>query len=275
MIHYKNHNTTVFQSMLYQTNSTLIITDDLVLIVDPTWLPAEVDAIRQEVDRFRGERPLYLLFTHPDYDHILGYQAFPDAQTIGHIGMQELDEAIKQATVDQIIQFDQKYYIQRRHDIIFPHLDHTIDHDGQTLEIGNTRLMFYLASGHTSCDLFCVVEPLDLLIAGDYLSDIEFPYIYHSSYEYEKTLQKVDTIFVRHSLELLIPGHGNVTSQLNEMKRRQTESFRYIHLLREAVQTDQLHLLEQELAKYDFPHGMRSFQEGNVELVRNEGSRRV
>lgn len=55
----------------------------MVLLVDPTWLPHEVEEISDHVAHIRNVKPLYLLFTHSDYDHVLGYKAFPDAITIG------------------------------------------------------------------------------------------------------------------------------------------------------------------------------------------------
>ena len=72
---YRDPNVTVFQSALFQTNTTVVQTNDLVLVVDPGWLPQEVNAIRQYVDEIRGFKPVFLLFTHSDYDHIMGYKA--------------------------------------------------------------------------------------------------------------------------------------------------------------------------------------------------------
>ena len=73
---YRDHHVTIFQSALFQTNSTVIKTDDVVLVVDPAWLPDEVIHIRQYVDSIRGHLPLFLIFTYSDYDHIIGYKAF-------------------------------------------------------------------------------------------------------------------------------------------------------------------------------------------------------
>jgi hydroxyacylglutathione hydrolase len=66
----------VFQSALFQTNTTVVTTDDMVLLVDPNWLPLEIAEIRQFVEtQSGGKKPIYLLFTHSDYDHIIGYRA--------------------------------------------------------------------------------------------------------------------------------------------------------------------------------------------------------
>ena len=72
----------VFTSSIYQTNSTVIKAPNAVFVVDPCWLPHEVMAIRDYVDEIRGNRQIYLIFTHSDYDHIIGYGAFPGAKVI-------------------------------------------------------------------------------------------------------------------------------------------------------------------------------------------------
>ncbi|MCB0617239.1 MAG: hypothetical protein KDC41_00600, partial [Saprospiraceae bacterium] len=84
-------------------------TSGLLLLADPTWLPSEVAAIRTEVDRLGRERPLHLLFTHSDYDHILGYGAFPEARTIASEAFVRNPEA--ENTLEQIRKFDDDYYL--------------------------------------------------------------------------------------------------------------------------------------------------------------------
>ncbi len=111
MIQYKTEQVTVFQSALYQTTSTIVETSDLPLVVDPTWLPQEVMEIRHYVDMIAQERPIYLMFTHSDFDHIIGYGAFPEAITSGSKEMEEHPE--KEQCLEMITQFDHKYYLGR------------------------------------------------------------------------------------------------------------------------------------------------------------------
>lgn len=88
MIQFQNEAVTVFQSALFQTTSSVIQTKEMILIVDPNWLPNEIETIRNYVNSIQWEREIYLLFTHGDFDHIIGYQAFPGAKTIGSLGLQ-------------------------------------------------------------------------------------------------------------------------------------------------------------------------------------------
>lgn len=90
MIQYRTEHVTVFQSALFQTTSTVISLDEHIVIVDPNWLPHEVREIQSYVESIRGNKELYLLFTHGDFDHIIGYRAFPDAKTVGSIWLRTI-----------------------------------------------------------------------------------------------------------------------------------------------------------------------------------------
>ena len=47
-IQFKTPNITVFESALFRTTTTLLETDDLLLLVDPNWLPSEIENIQLE-----------------------------------------------------------------------------------------------------------------------------------------------------------------------------------------------------------------------------------
>ncbi|MDQ0900471.1 MULTISPECIES: MBL fold metallo-hydrolase [unclassified Paenibacillus] len=233
MITYQNEHTTVFQSALYQTTSTVVLTKEMVFIVDPNWLPNEVDEIRNYVDSVKGDRDLYLLFTHGDFDHIIGYKAFPGAKTIGSYALSCHPK--KDFKIALIQEFDRKHYINRNYPVEFPVLDIIISEDAEELRIGDTLLTFYKSPGHTPDGLFTVIEPLGIWITGDYLSDFELPFIYHSAQAYKETLNKASQILDQHSIELLVPGHGQVTINLAEMKRRLDMSSDHLERLIKAV----------------------------------------
>jgi len=263
---------TVFQSALYKTNAAVVETDDLVLVVDPCWLPYEVSAIRRHADAVLEEkpRPLYALYTHSDFDHIIGCGAFPDARVVASRALADMSEAGREQTLEQIRSFDDDYYVERDYPIVYPAVDCAFGKDGETLEVGGTRLTFYQSPGHNPDGLFTVVEPLGLLIAGDYLSDIEFPYIYHSSRLYEDALHKLDTIAGRHDIRLLLPGHGSPTDVPAEMKRRQAEGLAYIAAMREAVAAGDGERIDGIVAGCRFPRNLGKFHRSNRELFERE-----
>lgn len=259
---------TVFESALFCTTSTVIATPDFVLLVDPTWLPHEVEEIRSYVKKIRRGRPLYLLFTHSDYDHIIGWRAVEDAITIASKAFVENPQ--REEMLQEIKKFDATYYIHRDYPILYPTIDVVVTEDGQQLTIGVTTLTFYLAPGHNADGIFTIVEPLGVWIAGDYLSNVEFPYIYHSSYEYERTLAKTQLILERHSIRWLIPGHGDVATSTEEILNRFHESLEYIHSLRQAVQAGTPFDEERLWQRYAFKGGMLNYHLENIALLEKE-----
>ncbi|MFJ8236049.1 MBL fold metallo-hydrolase [Ureibacillus sp. NPDC094379] len=266
MIQYKNENITVFESQLYKTTATVIQTEDCIIVVDPNLLPNEVGDIRQYVDEIQNERPIYLLFTHSDWDHIVGYGAFPEATVIASEPFSKREN--KDEIIEQIHAFDDQYYIDRHYPIIYPIVDEVITSDGQQLDIGNTKLTFYNAKGHTDDGIITVIEPLGIFVAGDYLSDLEFPFIYSSSEDYRATLQKTDTILQSHQIKFLIPGHGHATENENEIIRRKNDGLNYIQQLKSALQTktDHLHLLD----GYQYKKSLKNCHYENVEFLMKE-----
>ncbi len=269
MIQYQNKNVTVFQSALVQTTSTVVTTDDFVLIVDPNWLPHEIKEIQEYVAMVQRGKPLYLLFTHGDFDHIIGYGAFPEALIIGSTGL--VHHPKKKEKVELIREFDHEHYIERPYETSFPEVNHEIKADGQTLLIGGTTLTFYLAPGHTHDGLFTIIEDLGVWIAGDYLSDFELPFIYHSPSAYKETLQKARQIRDQHTTLLLIPGHGKVTEKGIEIERRIRLAESYLNRLIEAVletDTKAIEGLEKEMR---FPSSFtKQCHDDNVAIVKRD-----
>jgi glyoxylase-like metal-dependent hydrolase (beta-lactamase superfamily II) len=268
MISFQNSRITVFQSALYHTTSSVITLDDCTIVVDPTWLPHEVREIREYVDQLGKGWPVYLLFTHSDWDHILGYGAFPEAKVIASEGFQQHPE--RADIVEQIRAFDDRYYLKRDYEITYPEADIVIDQDGQQLQLGQTTVTFYLAPGHTADGIITVIEPEGILLAGDYVSDIEFPYVYWNSMDYEKTMQKLEQVLSDHDIQVLVPGHGNVTTDPLEMQTRIEQSVRYLRKVRQYVTEGNQEELDAMLNHVPFPRGMKSYHEHNQQLIRKE-----
>jgi len=263
---------TVFQSEIYKTTSTVIQTNDCIIVVDPTWLPSEIEAIKQYVYKIKQNRPLYLLFTHSDFDHVLGYGAFPDAISIGSEELLKFSKTPDkvQPVLDEIETFDHQYYLDRPYKVSFPKLDILIYKDEETLQIGETKLTFYIAKGHTKDGLMMVVDSLGVLIAGDYLSDVEFPFIYDSSFNYEETINKIPAIMEIHQIQLLVPGHGNPTDCHDEIMDRQKKSLQYIEELRNYINLNQAEDSFKLIDTYKYSRGLKVCHEANIEIIKKE-----
>ncbi|MBB5150266.1 MBL fold metallo-hydrolase [Ureibacillus thermosphaericus] len=265
MIQYQDNHLIVFESQLYKTTSTVIQTEDCMIVVDPCLLPYEVDEIREHVVSIKGNRPVYLIITHSDWDHIVGAGAFPEAIVIASEAFQLKNP---NEILEQVKAFDDEYYIDRKTPLVYPSVDILVKSDGEQLKIGNTTLTFYEAKGHTDDGIFVIVEPLGIWIAGDYLSDIEFPFIYSSSTDYMKTLEKTEAILSNHRINVLVPGHGHVARSTEEIQIRKHDSFQYIKSLKQAIQsnTEHNHLIE----PYLYKRGLIKCHEENIRFLLKE-----
>lgn len=268
MIQHKSNNLTVFESVLYRTTSGLVTGHEAVILVDPTWLPDEVAYIRHYAeDRLEGN-DLHLVFTHSDYDHILGYGAFPGAKTIASKAFTENPEQEQQLRI--IREFDEKYYLDRPHPVEYPFIDFVIDKDEEFLVAGEARLTFWLAPGHNPDGMLILIEPEGVLFLGDYLSDIEFPFVYHSFAEYRKTLDKIENLVLSGLVKTLVPGHGNATDNRQEMERRLTESRWYLDQLEKSVKENSPFPEEELWSRYKYPAGQKEYHENNRKLLMKE-----
>jgi hydroxyacylglutathione hydrolase len=115
-----------------------------------------------------------------------------------------------------------------------------------------------------------VIWHIGLCIAGDYLSNVEFPFIYHSSVDYEATLDKLPAIHDRNWFTRLIPGHGDPALSINDWLQRRTESLAYIYALRESIATgiafDEASLWD----RYEFPRLQQQYHANNIALMTRE-----
>ena len=256
----------VFTSALYQTTCTVIDSSDALAVVDPNWLPEEVQQIRDFVNEKAGRKELYLIFTHSDYDHIVGYGAFPGSKVIASAAF--VLNPNKERDLKQALHFDDSHYIFREYPLGYPEVDVVIGHDGQYLESGEIRWTFYLAPGHTDQGMFIICEPQGVFIAGDYLSDIEFPLISGSIEDYRLTMGKVESILEEHSIRHMIPGHGNpVDSRVTILKRRD-QALEYLDDLEALVRRGIPFPESRYRQRYAFWNGIYEWHLENIEQVK-------
>ncbi len=267
-IQYQDSNTTIFESALYQTTSTVINLENFILIVDPNWLPIEIKTIQLHVEKIRNSKPIYLLFTHSDYDHIIGYRAFPEAKIIASEAFQNNPE--KEKIIAQINNFDDENYILRNYPIEYPIVDIVVSDDFQKIEIEGTEIVFCQAVGHNSDGIFTMIPSLGIFIAGDYLCEVEFPFIYVSGFLYLETLKKALKIIEQFEPEILIAGHGLFSKNKKEMFDRTKEAEKYINDLIFSIKNKTPFDLDTFLKKYHFPENMIAAHKKNLEILKEE-----
>lgn len=221
----------VFQSSIWQTNSVVILNEAANVTVDPAYFPAEIQVIADFAARKRSFAR-YLVFTHSDFDHIVGHQFFRDARKIAQENIRHCD---REAQFMQLREIDDTYYVRRQVPFEFPEAELTF-RDEFSLPLKDDHLLFYTAPGHTADCLFMVSPAKKLLIAGDYLSDLEFPFIYYNSAEYLRTLELAADLTEKYQLEFAVPGHGQPAGTRAEIEQRIKRDINYIRELTDRVQ---------------------------------------
>ncbi|MBN1486824.1 MAG: MBL fold metallo-hydrolase [Anaerolineae bacterium] len=217
------------QSQLYHTNSGILISGAEACLIDPGITPDEIESIAHFV-REQGLTVKTLILTHAHWDHILGVDAFPGALVIAHAEYPRVVKTHGEHLSRQVSQWAEKagigglsYFTPPKATITFTHTLNQIIND-LTLRLIN-------APGHAPAQ--CVVYDAEsgMLWAADMLSDLEIPFVSHSLEAYEDTLARLAELEVK----ALIPGHGNPTTDHNEIKRRFTEDREYLAALRAGV----------------------------------------
>lgn len=264
MIQYQENNITVFRSALYMTTTAIVKSDEVMIMTDPTWLPDEIQNIRSYIDQHLGNNQLCIICTHSDFDHIIGVGAFPEAKIIATEEFQNNPD--KEKIIKEIDMFDQSYYLQRNYTPNYPDVDIPVSANGENIQLGDLSLTFYKAPGHTEDSLFTVIEPFGIFLSGDYLSDVEFPFIYSSYKDYVNTMDRAEYILDNYEINYQIPGHGSIATERQEMIRRLNVSKYYLeHLL-----NDKVDLESYCRRKFSFFEGMKGTHYENQKMAKAE-----
>ena len=237
------------------------------LLIDPNYLPIEIEFIQAKVKSIRKNQELFLLFTHSDYDHIVGYEYFETDKTIAS----QLFLSFKEQQLKAVQDFDKSLYVLRPQKLNFPTLTDVISKDAQSISTQNNNLTFYLAPGHTADGLITLLQPENYLFVGDYLSNIEFPFIADCPTKYLETLDKIEQIVQTKNIKLLVVGHGDCLHDnlrdKREMLERIEESRNYINYLFKNKEAKKLQELESELSnKYPFFDSVKEHHEKNIQM---------
>ena len=145
-IQYQSDELIIFESALFRTTTSLILGEDYVLLIDPNWLPIELDFIEKTILSLAADKEKYLLFTHSDYDHIIGYGKFKKYKTIASENF--IKNLSKDKVLKQIKKFDDDYYVKREYHIEYPKIDIVISGENEKISIGSDEYSFFQARGH-------------------------------------------------------------------------------------------------------------------------------
>ncbi|MEZ4360937.1 MAG: MBL fold metallo-hydrolase [Kofleriaceae bacterium] len=196
----------VLTSGIWQTNSTVLSHRGECLVVDPAYFPRELAAISARVEELGRARAV--VFTHGHWDHVMGHTAYPAAPVWLHEGLARdirADAPRAAKYLAEAAEFDSRWYVPRPQGHHWPQALVGLAHE-ERLELGGAPARALHLPGHSPDGLALVVEPLGLLLVGDYLSPCEIPFVEDAA-QYRATLRRLIAAISDAAREV-IPGHG-------------------------------------------------------------------
>ena len=177
-------------------------------VIDSPVLPEELEMLPSLIDQAGFPAPSGCLATHADWDHVLGPLAFPGAP----LGLAE--SSVRRlasepgAAQRELRSFDEELYLERERPLALS-APQALPVPGR-LEIGEQPLELHPTGGHTPDGMALLAGWAGVLVAGDYLSEIEIPMLNDGGDvgEYLATLERLRPLLAR--VTHVVPGHGPV-----------------------------------------------------------------
>ncbi len=196
----------VVTSRLWQTNATAMRWGEETILVDSPYFPDELELL-PELLRGAGFEPSGLLATHADFDHLLGRLAFPGLSLgVGEATAERL-RSEPGAAQRALRAEDAALYVKRPSPLSLGALQE-LPAPGR-LDLGEEEVELHPAGGHTADGLALMARGAGVLVAGDYLSDVEIPVISPggSLEGYRATLTRLAPLV--EATDVVVPGHGS------------------------------------------------------------------
>jgi glyoxylase-like metal-dependent hydrolase (beta-lactamase superfamily II) len=210
-------------------------------VIDSPVLPDELDALPALLEQARFPSPSGLLATHGDWDHLLGRLAFPGvalgcAESTAERLAAELGGAQRELRA-----FDEELLIERVRPLALGSVQ-ALPVPGRC-DIGDRQLELHPADGHTADGMAIEIPWARVLVAGDYLSEIEIPTLNDGGDldAYLATLERLCPLLA--GVEHVVPGHGPVLDRVRSTAILE-EDVAYLSSLRERG------------AEAELPHGL-------------------
>jgi glyoxylase-like metal-dependent hydrolase (beta-lactamase superfamily II) len=177
-------------------------------VIDSPVLPDELDALPALLEQAQFPAPSGLLVTHADWDHLLGRLAFPDVALGCAESTAERLQAAPGEAQRELRGFDEQLMITRPRPLALGSIQ-ALPVPGRC-EVGDGELELHAAAGHTQDGMAIVIPWARVLVAGDYLSQIELPTVANGERleQYLATLERLRALVAE--AEHVVPGHGPV-----------------------------------------------------------------
>ena len=188
-----------FEAALWSTTSLLVVAEGESLVVDPAISSEEVAAIGRRAHEL--DAPIrHVLITHGDWDHVCGIAAFPEATAV--MGEESAERVVNRGD-DSVERAAETYRLEVSGP---PRVDRTFTR-GAAIALGPFVVETFPLIGHTEDGTGYRIRDLGLLIVGDHVSPVEFPFA-GSPAAYRFTLAGLIETLREDPPETVIPGHG-------------------------------------------------------------------
>jgi glyoxylase-like metal-dependent hydrolase (beta-lactamase superfamily II) len=199
----------------YMINSTVIIGDQGVVLVDPGGTDEIGRFIKRQVKRITQKPVTHVINTHPHGDHYLGNIAFPEATVISSKKCRELVVQDGDTWVRLMESMVGRHFPNTEPitaHVVYPALSKT------KVTLNGINMVMWIPPGsHTAGDLMIYLPDEKVLIAGDILVNGVVPTMQDGIVKnWISVLKEVEQI----DADVYVPGHGAL------MKRDEVESLR-------------------------------------------------
>jgi glyoxylase-like metal-dependent hydrolase (beta-lactamase superfamily II) len=246
----------VATSDLYLTNSTLIVHEDRALLIDPAVLPSELEQLADEVAG-HGIQVELGFGTHAHWDHVLwpsslaSVPRFAAPRTIAAIeAYPEMTRgALREVSARWYAQWDLEQFAKLR------------PLESETLSWSGPHARVIVHDAHAPGHAALHFPELELLVAGDMVSDVELPGLdWDQPYDQlQAYLGGLNALGSAEPVRLFIPGHGR-PGDGDELRRRLDADRTYIGALERGANVDDPRL--------EGPPPMRAQHDENVRRAR-------
>jgi glyoxylase-like metal-dependent hydrolase (beta-lactamase superfamily II) len=194
----------VVTSRLWQTTCTAVRSGNECMLIDSPYFPDELELLPVVLQQ-SGFNPVGLLATHGDWDHLLGRLAFPElALGVGSSTGERL-RAEPGAAQRELRDADAEHYVVRPAPLSLGSYQ-VLPLPG-VVELGDMELELHPTGGHTDDGTAYLARWAEVLVCGDFLSDVEIPMVEGSVDDYRATLARLSPLV--ESVDTVVPGHGS------------------------------------------------------------------
>jgi hydroxyacylglutathione hydrolase len=193
----------VSKTSLWQTNAVVVRSGSDALLCDPCYTPEEIERLVTFARETGG--PIHLLLTHGDFDHTCGIPFVPEAVVVA--GRSTADRVSNGTPEDELAAAGAEWGIAWPSGL---RVDRVVEPG--PFRCGTFGVEAIEATGHTADGLAYVLVEQGVLLAGDYLSEMTYPFILGGLEDAIATMRRLLDALGRHELRWVVPGHGRVLS---------------------------------------------------------------